>query len=156
MKKTVTSFLLSANWITGRILLGLLVLAVCPTGANSQSTGDQMGLGDLSGINWKQAPELNAVLASEQAKMGLALTEPQLTPDDRALFLSYQRMLAYMADDVQAGNPIEEALPRNYEKVLTEAPAIPDLKHLNPDVFITFMPGLIEALAEVPVPAFGQ
>ena len=157
MEKKVTSLFFTVRRFSGRrLFLFLTVLLLFSAGVFAQSTGDQMGFGDLSDINWKAASELNQTLADEHAKMDLALTQPQLPDSDRALFLSYKRLLDYMELDIQAGKPVEELLPQNYEKVVLEAPKDPVLKHLNTDVFITLMPGLIEALAEVPVPAFGQ
>lgn len=151
MKRTFTSrpFLAKQMIIKTTLLLFCAVFAVFT--AFGQTTPSQ-DVGDLSGMVWKSAANVNQAIAQEQAKMDVALTAPGMSLDERALFLSYRRLVSYIQTDVQGGMPVQEAVVTNYEKVLAEAPADPDLKHLPPGLLRTFLPGLIEILQETPTP----
>lgn len=85
--------------------------------------------------------------------MAQALSVPTIQEDERAIFKSYQRLLTYIQSDLQAGKPVNEAITASYEKVVTEAPNDPELKSMPDGYLATFVPGLIEALAEVQKPA---
>ena len=136
----------------GKTMLALLCFALVSLSAFGQNSDPKQDIGNLTGIVWKAAPGVSDVVAQEQSKMDLALTTPGMPLDERALFLSYRRLVTYIQADFQGGMPVDDALVTNYEKVLTEAPSDPDLKHLPPGLLRTFIPGLIEALTEVPQP----
>ena len=151
MKRNATSLSLSVNWMASKVFFTLLFSALFCTSVFSQNS-PQQDVGDLSAIVWKHAPELNQSLAQERDRMDVALTQPDLTDADRSLYLSYKRLVDYVEADILASKPVNEAIATNYEKVLTEAPNDADLKFLPDGVLMTYLPGLIEALTEVPVP----
>lgn len=132
------------------VFFTLLFSALFCTSAFSQ-TNLQQDVGDLSAIVWKHTLQLNQSLAQERDRMDVALTQPDLTDADRSLYLSYKRLVNYVEVDILASKPVNEAIATNYEKVLAEAPNDPDLKFLPDGVLATYLPGLIEALTEVPV-----
>ena len=88
--------------------------------------------------------------------MDVMLAAPGLPLADRALFLSYQRLLDYLQADIQAGTPVDESLVKNFDKVVAGAPQDPVLKFLPPNALTTMLPGLLEALIGVPEAVTGQ
>lgn len=128
----------------------LLFACICSTA--SGQTGAGKDLGDFSAITWKATADLNAALSDEQARANLALTAPGMPLEEKALFLSYKRMLSYIQADLQAGKPADEAIVSSYEQVLNEAPKDVDLAYLPDGLLATFVPGLVESLAASPKP----
>ncbi len=151
-----TSLSFSLKRVVGKgILLLVGSIFVCTLVSGQKMTPAQ-DVGDLSAIVWKPATDFNQSLAMERSRMDLALTTPGLPASDRSLYLSYHRLLDYIQSDVQAGTTAAEAITNNYVKVLQEAPSDQDLKDLPDGMLQTYLPGLIEALTEVPVPLPGQ
>ncbi len=92
---------------------------------------------------------MDAVLAAEHERIDLALTHPAMGDEERALFLAYRRLLNYF-QAAMANAPVQEALVASYEKVLVEAADDKDISAMPAGLLITFIPGLVESLAEAP------
>lgn len=157
MKRRITALSCSATRIVGKSAFLVALSVFFSVAAFSQTaTSPANEIGDLSGILWKSVPAMEETFVSEKARMDVALTQTDLSLSDRALYLSYQRLLDYVRTGVQGGAPVNEVIVQEYEKVLEEAPKDVVLKHLPDGVLITYIPGLVEALAETPTPAAGQ
>lgn len=156
MKRMVTSLTLWAKRTAGRELLAIIFSAFCITAAFGQNPSASQELGNLSGMSWKTNPDLNASLAAERSRMDVMLAAPGLPAADRSMFLAYQQLLDLVKADVQTGIGVDQALLKNYEKVLANAPNDPDLKELPINGLASLLPGLLEALTPVQVPAVSQ
>lgn len=137
--------------ILSKGLLALLVSAFFYSTASGQNdTGTDLGY--LSSTNWKTVPNLNISIAQEQSKVALTLSAPNMPLDEKALFLSYQRMLTYIQTNLQAGNSAHEAIKISYAQVLAEAPKDPALSYLTEGMLAIFLPALVESLTQTPIP----
>lgn len=150
MKKAITFLPFQAKWVTGIQVLMLSLVAILPSLAYSQNADVRQEIGDLSAIDWKNVPAFEAAIAQEDARMDGYLAAPGLSSEDRALYLSYQRMLELVISNVQSSKPLDEAVYDSYEQVLEESRINPDLKAAPSGLLITYIPGLIEVLTEVP------
>lgn len=139
--------------IAGKGMLALLFSAFCCAVAFGQSPSAAQEIGNLAGKEWQSAVNLNNSLSAERAKMDVMLAAPGLPKSDRSLFLAYQQLLDYIKADVQSGSPVDQAIVKNYEKVLEGAPKDPNLMFMPPNSLIALVPGLLEALTVLPVPA---
>ncbi len=148
MKGIITS-LQHLLQFSGKSILSMLFFA-CICSVASGQTGAAKDLGDLSDIDWKANADLGSAISVEQAKADLALTAPNMPLNEKALFLSYKRLLTYIQANLQAGKPAEEAIALSYEQVLGEAPKDPDLAFLPDGLLATFVPGLIESFTVSP------
>jgi len=92
----------------------------------------------------------------ENARMDLALAPAGLQAPDRALYQAYKQLIAYIQSDVQAGKTVGEVFLKRYEQVLIEAPKHPTMHDLLTGTLEGMLPGLVEALQEVPVPVTSQ
>ena len=72
--------------------------------------------------------------------------------DEKATFLAYQRLLNYIQSNLQAGKTPQEAIMLSYEQVVAEAPKDADLAYMPEGLLASFVPGLVEAFTEAPVP----
>ena len=156
MKRFFTSLTFSMKRTVSTGMLAFLCFAFFSTVAVGQNAGAAQEIGDLSGTTWKSSVDLNEALVSERAKMDVMLAAPGLPLADRALFLSYQRLLDYLQADIQAGTPVNESLVKNFDKVVAGAPYDPDLKYLPLNGMTTLLPGLLEALTGVPAAVTAQ
>lgn len=150
MKEILTSPVQTAKWILGQGVLTLLFSTVFCAMAFGQKSGSDLGIGDIASTNWKSQSALEASIAQEKSKTDVVLAAPDLPETDRALFLSYQRLLDYLNTDLQAGKPVHEAIEGEYKRVVEEVVADPVLKDMSPDGLRALLPGLVEALTEVP------
>jgi len=151
MKKTVTSLSFSAKRMMSRLVFAMLTFVFFTATAFGQNNNFREEIGDLSSIRWKTPVGIDAVVADENAKIAVSLSQSDLQDHDRALFLAYQRMLTYLQAAVQNNLPVDESIYQSYEKVILEAPADPALAPMPTGMLVTFVPGLVESLAEVPV-----
>ncbi|MDX2134139.1 MAG: hypothetical protein SFV52_05115 [Saprospiraceae bacterium] len=126
--------------------------------AFSQGLDPKAVIGDLSTVQWKATSEVDQVLVQEHNRMDVALNEPGLPDEDRALFLGYQRMLGYVQSAVQATKPLDDAILYGYTQTVADAPSDPDLKLMPEGALLSLVPGLVELLIAVPVaePVVGQ
>lgn len=152
MKKTVTSLFIFANETLGKILLPVLFCFSLTSVAFGQGLDHWKEIGDFSNNVWKTPAGIEASISQEHARMDLALTQPDIQDADRAMYLSYKRMLDYSQVNIQAGKPVDEAIFESYDKVLAEIPADKALSHIPEGILVTFIPVLVEALTEVPTP----
>ncbi|MBK9335076.1 MAG: hypothetical protein IPM98_00250 [Lewinellaceae bacterium] len=152
MKKTVTTLSFSANGMMSRLALALLLFAFSSAVAFGQSNDFREEIGDLSSIVWKTSTGIDVVVAEENARLAVVLSQPGLQQQDRSLFLSYQRLVGYVQSAAQAGTPLDAAIFKSYEKVLAEVPHDVNLKHLPDGALMTLVPGLLELLSQVPTP----
>ena len=150
MKKAITFLPFQAKWGTGIQVLVLSLVAILPSLAYSQNADVRQEIGDLSAIDWKNVPAFEAAIAQEDARIDGYLAAPGLSSEDRALYLSYQRMLDLVLSNAQANKPLDEAVYDSYEQVLKESLVDPDLKPAPQGLLITFVPGLIEVLTVAP------
>lgn len=150
MKKAITFLPFQAKWRTGIQVLMLFLSAILPSLVYGQNADVRQEIGDLSAIQWKNATAFEAAIAQEDAKMDDYLAAPNLPEGDRALYLSYQRMLELVMSNVQSSKPLDEAVYDSYEQVLEESRINPDLKPAPSGLLITYIPGLIEVLTAVP------
>ena len=150
MKEILTSPVQAAKWILGKGVLALVFSTLFCAAAFGQKSSSDLGIGDISSTNWKAQSALEASIAQEKSKTDLVLASPDLPQTDRALFLSYQRLLDYLNTDLQSGKPVHEAIEGEYKKVVEEVLADPVLKNMSPDGLRALLPGLIEALTELP------
>jgi len=156
MKRFFTSLTFSMKRTVSTGMLAFLCFAFFSTVAVGQNASAAQEIGDLSGTTWKSSVDLNEALVSERSKMDVMLAAPGLPLADRALFLSYQRLLDYLQVDIQAGNPVDQSLVKNFDKVVAGAPYDPDLKYLPLNGMTTLLPGLLEALTGVPAAVTAQ
>ena len=84
--------------------------------------------------------------------MTLALSRASLASDEQALYKAYQRLLTHLQAEIQAGHPLDAAIVKAYEIVLSDAANDPEIKNLPEGHLITFVPGLLEVLQEVQTP----
>ena len=150
MKKAITFLPFQAKWRTGIQVLMLFLSAVLPSLVYGQNADVRQEIGDLSAIQWKNVPAFEAAVAQEDSKIDGYLAAPNLPAEDRALYLSYQRMLELVMSNVQLSKPLDEAVYDSYAQVLEESQINPDFKPAPQGLLITFVPGLIEVLTEVP------
>lgn len=156
MEKSFTSHTISVKNALGKGFLLLTFSAFFCINAMGQSTGSLVELGNLPGVNWKSLADFDQTISQENAKMDLALSPTDLQPADRALYLSYKRLMAYLQSDVQAGQKVGDVFLKRYEQVLEEAPQDPDMKYLLTGTLEGMLPGLVEALTAAPVPTKTQ
>jgi len=130
----------------------VMLFCACFTSNASAQTSAASDLGDLSAVNWKATADLNLSIAVEQAKANLALSAPSMQLDEKALYLSYTRMLNYIQTNLQAGKTADEAIALSYEQVLSEAPKDADLTYLPDGLLATFVPSLVETFTVSPKP----
>lgn len=152
MKKTVTCLSFSANRVTGRVLFPMLVFVFFAATAFGQSQDFKEEIGDLSSKEWKSSGSIDATVAEENARLATILGQLDVQPEDRSLFLAYQRLLGYVQSATQAGNPVNDAIIASYEKVLAEVPHDTALKNMPEGSLMTLMPGLVEMLSAIPMP----
>lgn len=156
MKRIFTSPAISTKRALRSGLFALLCSVFCTAAVLGQHASATQEIGNLAGTTWKSATDLSDAFTSERAKMDVMLAAPGLPQADRALFLSYKRLLDYLEADVQAGNPLEESLVKNFDKVVAGASHDADLKHLPENGLTTLLPGLLEALTGVQAVVPGQ
>lgn len=148
----VNSTLTSGLLLSVKNILLMLVMLFCGLTVYSQTPSVVEQIGDISTNKWKSAADLNLSLAGEDAKMVLLLNNPSLIEPEKALFKAYQRLLGYIQSDLQTGKPVDQAIIGSYEKVLVDAVVDPELKNMPEGLLLSYIPGLIETLNEVPVP----
>lgn len=153
MKKTVTSLSFSAKRVLGRLAFAALFISFFQAVSFSQSNSIKEEIGDLSSKVWRDPVGIDVAIADENARLTTILGQPDLQPQDRSLFLCYQRLLNFVQTATQAGKPVDEAIVGGFEQVLAEAPHDVDLKHLPDGALSMFIPGVVELLTAVPVPA---
>lgn len=158
MKKVVS--LISHVETAGRTLrvFALFLCLFSASAAFGQGIDPKAVIGDLSTVQWKTTSEVDQVIVQEHDRMDVALNEPGLPDEDRALFLGYQRMLGYVQAAVQATKPLDDAILYGYTQTAADAPADPDLKLMPEGALLDLVPGLVELLIAVPVaePVIGQ
>jgi len=152
MKKTVTCLSIFAREVTCKLVLSAFFCLVFSGVAFSQGLDHWKEIGDFSHNFWKPAAGIDASMVQEHARMDLALTQVDIQDVDRAIYLSYKRMLDYTQIAVQSGKAVDVSIFESYEKVLAEAPTDKLLSPLPEGILMTFIPVLVEALTEVPVP----
>lgn len=152
MKKTVTFLSFSAKRVTGKLVFPLLISMFFAATVFGQSKDFKEEIGDLSSKEWKSSGSIDATVAEENARLATILGQPDLQPEDRSLFLAYQRLLGYVQSATQAGNPVNDAILTSYEKVLVEVPLDLDLKYMPEGALMALVPGLVELLSAIPVP----
>ncbi len=143
MKKTLTSLSFLAKQAISKGVLILLVAVFFAVPVFSQD------LNDLNGVTWKTTADLSASLAQESAQTDVTLAQPGLPAVDQAIFKAYKRLLGYVQSDLQANVPVADAIVKNYEKVIAEAPKDADLAEMPEGVLATYLSGLVEALSAV-------
>lgn len=148
----VNSTLTSGLLLSVKNILLMLVMLFCGLTAYSQTPSVVEQIGDISNNKWKTAADLNLSLAGEDAKMVLLLNNPSLMEADKAVYKAYQRLLGYIQSDLQAGKTVDQAIIGSYEKVLVDVVADPELKYMPEGLLLSYIPGLVETLNEVPVP----
>ena len=149
MKSSFTTLSLTLKRISGRCIF-VLLLSACAFAVFGQSANPADELGDLSQKDWKPVPEMNQKIDQERARTNVLLALSDLQPTDRSLYLSYERLLDYVQADIQSNVPVDEAISKNYQKVLNGAYKDPDLMNLPPNSLAGLMPALLEALTVVP------
>jgi len=137
-------------------MLALSFFAFFCLSAFSQSSASLVELGNLSAVKWKSLSDFNQTVLQENARMDLALAPAGLQAPDRALYQAYKQLIAYIQSDVQAGKTVGEVFLKRYEQVLIEAPKHPTMHDLLTGTLEGMLPGLVEALQEVPVPVTSQ
>jgi hypothetical protein len=152
MKKTVTCLSIFAREAMAKLVLPVLFCVVFSGVAFSQGLDQWKEIGDFSQNVWKPAVGMDASMAQEHARMDLALTQVDIQDVDRAIYLSYKRMLDYTQIAIQSGKAVDVSIFESYEKVLDEAPTDKLLSPLPEGILVTFIPVLVEVLTEVPVP----
>ncbi len=151
MKKIVTSLSSFATKAAGIPALCTLFFLFLVASISAQSV-DHAEIGDYSKVVWRPLAGLNAVIAQEDARLDGFLATPDLQERDRAIYTAYKRMLAYTQVLIQDSKPVDEAIFEGYEKVLAEAPNDKQLELLPEGLLMTFIPVLVEVLAEPQVP----
>jgi hypothetical protein len=149
MKKSPTLRSRCARFLCCKALCSLGFFLAFSGLSSAQGLSPREEIGDLSHILWKEPVGLDAVLAAEHERIDLALTHPAMGDEERALFLAYRRLLNYF-QAAMANAPVQEALVASYEKVLAEAADDKDISAMPAGLLITFIPGLVESLAEAP------
>lgn len=149
MKKKITC-------ISGRVkacvlLLSCLIFLDWRVQAQ-QTSSVREALSYLSEVAWREPTDALSVMNAERARYQLALAWPEIPSVDKAIYKAYLRLLDYIELALQNGKTMEEAILESYQKVVAEAPADPDLKEMPEGILFTFIPGLVEALTEVPIP----
>lgn len=150
MKRNFTSRAVSVKWAFSKSLLALSFCAFFCAAAFGQSAGQVVELGDLSAVNWKSAADFDQTILQETARMDAVLAPAGVQAADRALFLSYKRLVTYIQSDVLAGRSVGEVFIKRYQQVMAEAPQDPDMKHLLPGTLEGLLPGLVEVLMATP------
>lgn len=97
--------------------------------------GDEIMTTDLSIPGWKSPVEFSTVLLTEKANITQLLADPNLKPHQTGLYTGYDRMVAYMQEDLAAHVPINEIPERNYKRILSEVPTDPVMKYMYPQDF---------------------
>lgn len=148
MKKTATRTYAFITSVSSLLAFSFL-FSIASISAQSV---EHAAIGDYSKVVWRPITDMTSVIAQEDTRMDAYLATPDLQDSDRAIYIAYKRMLAYTQALIQDNKPVDEAIFEGYEKVIAEAPGDKYLAFLPEGLLMTYIPVLVEALAEVPVP----
>jgi len=84
---------------------------------------------------WKTSESYNAVINAEKSETLDLLEDPNLTPDEKALYTGYARLLDYIKVDLDANLPIANIAYLNFKKVVLEATTDPNLVNMSVNAF---------------------
>ena len=101
---------------------------------------------DYPGTKWKSPSEYSLVLSTEQSSIATILSTPNLNEVELGLYTGYARMLTYMQEDITNQTAIEEIASKSYQRVRSETPADPILKHMIVKDFETLYAALLPQL----------
>ncbi len=97
-------------------------------------------------LEWKNAVDYAAVLASERANTAVTLAGPNIKEIALGVYTGYDRMLAYMQQDLIDNVAIEKIAEKNYNKVLAETPSDPILVNMESTEFDALYVALLAML----------
>lgn len=123
---------------------------------SAQGVQTDPNIGDLTSVKWKTTVDATAQLDLEKTKTAQTLASSSLHHTDVALYKSYDKLLDYLKVSVQANQPLDDAIAKNVQKVLTEAPNDPVMKNMQPEGLYLLTHFLIEQLEEQQIPKIGQ
>lgn len=135
-----------------KLLVASLFVIFSNSLLQAQHAGIQDQIGDLTGLVWKSAADIDIMVQAETARMDVAVADSNTPDPDRALFTAYKRLVGYIQLGVQGGKPVGEAVLESYDKVIAESATDPDMKSMPEGALINLVPTLVESLIAVPVP----
>lgn len=128
-------YVISPSAIIGSVLLTFFTVSGSAQSNVEDASSEVITTEAYTADVWKKTDEYSATLTSELNSTEVILGDPNLTIQQKSLYLGYQRMLTYMQSDMALKLPIENIPSDNFKKVNLEALSDPKLINMRASDF---------------------